>query len=323
MPRPTLPGRRPMAPSDRRVSERGQLLVIFALAMVALIGMVGLIIDGGDTALQRRDQQNVADAAAMAAGYAYVNGLDETAAAHSVAAANGYVDGTDSTIVSVNIGADSITVDVSRPHRNYFSGLLGFSSWDVSTTATVLAGVPNGAYGAMPIIFNMSAFLLPANNDPNAPVSFEEPPPTQPDPKDVPLTDDAFNWTVFGTAEGNDDNENTNIVSLLINDEGTSTTIFKDDPISPLNAGSHTGAFNALSDYLDSHPGAAEFPVAIVDDSGALQGWAWFHLTGSVGGNTKEISGYFDSDFNPAPMTIVQGHGDGSSAFPPIVHLID
>ena len=83
MPRPTLPGRRPMAPSDRRVSERGQMLVIFALAMVALIGMVGLIIDGGDTALQRRDQQNVADAAAMAAGYAYVNGLDETAAAQT------------------------------------------------------------------------------------------------------------------------------------------------------------------------------------------------------------------------------------------------
>ena len=52
------------------------MLVIFALALTGLVGMVGLIIDGGDTALQRRDMQNVADAAAMAAGYALVNGMD-------------------------------------------------------------------------------------------------------------------------------------------------------------------------------------------------------------------------------------------------------
>lgn len=313
---PTLLGRRPTAPTERRGSERGQLLVIFALAMVALIGMVGLIIDGGDTALQRRDQQNVADAAAMAAGYAHVNDMDETAAAHAVAATNGYVDGTGNTSVTVSIGSNTITVDVTRPHRNYFSGVMGFSSWPVSTTATVLAGVPNGAYGAMPIIFNEKAFQLAANRDPNAPVSFQEPPPG---PEDVPKTTDTFNWTIFGTGNGLSDNERTSAVTALINQDGTTATVYLDDGIAPLNAGSHTPQFSALNNVATG----TAFPVAIVNDSGGLVGWAWFHLTGSVGGSTKAISGWFDGSFNAPEMTIVGGHGSGNANFQPIVHLVN
>jgi Flp pilus assembly protein TadG len=137
MSRLTLRGPRTTAPGYLGHAERGQLLVVFALALVALIAMVGLIIDGGDTALQRRDQQNVADAAAMAAADAYVNDQDEVAAAHAVAAANGYVDGQDGTTVTVTSGSDSITVDV-RDHRTT-SGIVGFASWNVSTTASVVA----------------------------------------------------------------------------------------------------------------------------------------------------------------------------------------
>ncbi|TAK00731.1 MAG: hypothetical protein EPO36_07630 [Chloroflexota bacterium] len=318
MPRPTLSGWRPTAPNDRRGSEDGQLLVIFALAMVALIGMVGLIIDGGDTALQRRDQQNVADAAAMAAGYAHVNGLDETTVAQAVAADNGYATGTNNTTVSVSVDnvANTITVDVTRPHRNYFSGILGFSAWDVSATATVIAGWPNGAYGAMPLIFNADAFNDPLNRDPNTPATFDEP---GTGTEDVPIGDAQFNWTVFCTANGEECNGNSNTVEDLINDEGTSTVIYLDDEIGPLNAGAHTTLFDALA---DAAVGEA-FPVAIVTDDGGLIGWATFHVTGSVGGETKQISGWFDSTFNAPPMTIIQGHGEGSHDLPPIVHLID
>ncbi|MEW5991740.1 MAG: pilus assembly protein TadG-related protein [Chloroflexota bacterium] len=309
------PGRRPTLPSERHESERGQLLALFALAMIAMIAMVGLIIDGGDTALQRRDQQNVADAAAMAAGYAYVNDMDETAAAQSVAASNGYVHGTDNTTVTVTVGVTSITVAVTRPHRNYFSGIVGFSSWDVTAEATVQAGVPNGAYGAMPLIFNDDAFNDPANQDPYNPVSFSEP---GTGTEDVPQGTDQFNWTVFCTASGNECNGNSDTVDDLINDEGTSTVIYLDDEIGPLNAGSHTTLFSSLAAVVGH-----AYPVAIVDDSGALMGWAWFHITGSMGGETKQISGYFDTEFNAPPMTIVQGRGDGNEAFPPIVQLID
>lgn len=320
------PGPRSTSPDRRRESERGQLLVVFALAMVALIAMVGLIIDGGDTALQKRDQQNVADAAAMAAGYAYVNDVDEVAAAQAVAAANGYVDGSSSTIVNVNVGTDSITVTVSRPHRNYFSGIVGFGSWDVTAEATVEAGVPNGSYGAMPLIFNVDAFHDPTSKNPNSPKAFNEP---GTGTEDVPQGNAQFNWTVFCTANGDGNtvqgdgnggcNGDSNTVVDLINDEGTSTVVYLDDSIGPLNAGSHTTLFDALADVAIG----TSFPVAIVDDNGGLVGWAWFTLTGSVGGSTKQISGYFSDEINAPPMTITQGRGDGDQSFPPIVQLID
>lgn len=292
------------------------MLVIFALALIALIGMVGLIIDGGDTFLQRRDQQNVADAAAMAAGYASVNGQSPTAAAHTVAAANGYVDGQDNTTITVTVGSGSIRVDVTRPHRNYFSGVLGFTSWNVSTTAAVQAGVPNGAFGAMPIIFNKLAFLNSENRNPNSPKAFDEPGNGS---QDVPQTDNAFNWTVFCTANGNPCNGDSNTVRDLINQSGTSTTIKLNDLIGPLNAGAHATLFDALAAMVGD-----KYPVALVGADGELLNWAWFYVTGSVGGSTKQISGYFVDEMNEAPMTIVQGGGTAQGAAGAyVVELID
>jgi hypothetical protein len=58
-----------------------------------------------------------------------------------------------------------------------------------------------------------------------------------------------------------------------------------------------------------------EFPVSIVNDDGEMVGWALFHLTGSVGGSTKEISGYFVDPVNYDGIYIAAGGGTGSSAF--------
>ncbi|HEX5148478.1 MAG TPA: pilus assembly protein TadG-related protein [Candidatus Limnocylindrales bacterium] len=301
MTRPTPRGR-PTELAERRPGERGQLLAIFALAMVGLIGMVGLIIDGGDTALQRRDQQNVADAAAMAAGYAYVNEQDEVAAARSVAAANGYTHGTNNTTVEVLSLSDRITVNVSRPHRNYFSGILGFPSWNVTTTASVVAGQVVAAYGLMPLIFNQVAWE--ANRDPANPSSFGEPPSGN---ADIPLATNEFNWTLFCTANGTGCNGNTSTIGEWINADGVSTTVTLSDQINPLNAGSHEALYSDASGAIDE-----SFPVAIVDDDGHLTGFALFHLTGSVGGSTKQISGYFDETLDAPQFKVLHGHGSST-----------
>lgn len=47
-------------------NERGQVLVIVAVAMVAIVAMVGLVVDGGYAWGKQRDTQNAADAAAEA-----------------------------------------------------------------------------------------------------------------------------------------------------------------------------------------------------------------------------------------------------------------
>ena len=307
MSRSTLAGSAPAIRRSRQERERGQMLVIFALALVALVGMVGLIIDGGDSFLQRRDQQNVADAAAMAAGYASVNGQDPTAVAKTVAAANGYTDGVNGATVTVTVTSSAITVDVSKPHQNYFSGVMGFSSWGVSTTASVQAGTPNAAYNPMPLIFNKKAFNNSANKNSNAPAPFDEPGSGN---VDVPQTSTTFNWTIFCTANGNPCNANSSGVRAIIDNNGTGTTIYIDDLIGPLNNGAHTTLFSALSAAVGQ-----SFPVAIVDDLGAVQGWATFHLTGSVGGSTKQISGWFDDGINASTMVIAAGHGQALGTF--------
>jgi len=52
--------------ASRTRANDGQIIVIFALGLVAMIAMVGLVLDGGSTFAQRRGQQNAADLAALA-----------------------------------------------------------------------------------------------------------------------------------------------------------------------------------------------------------------------------------------------------------------
>jgi Putative Flp pilus-assembly TadE/G-like len=272
------------------------MIALFALVLVVVVGMVGLILDGGSTFIQRREQQNVADASAMAAGYALLNGTDPVAAARTVAASNGYTHGLDGTTVNVLVEPINITVTVSRPHRNYFAGMMGMPTWGVGTTAKTLTGVPNGAVGALPLLFNEDGFNDPANRNPNAPSTFNEP---GTGTQDVPQDNKTFNWTVFCTATGGTCNADSTTVDNLIKQDGTATTVYIADGIAPLNAGAHTTLFSDLAAHIGE-----TFPVPIVDDAGVFVGWGLFHLTGAVGGSTKTISGWLEDQVNVGSMTI-------------------
>jgi hypothetical protein len=43
-----------------------------------------------------------------------------------------------------------------------------------------------------------------------------------------------------------------------------------------------------------------------------MVGWAYFYISGSVGGSTKQISGYFMGPTNPEELRIVQNGGSSS-----------
>lgn len=306
----------PAGPAGPRVARRegGQMIVLFTLCLVAVVAMTGLVIDGGDTFLQRRDLQNVADTAAMAGAYAYtMSGQTDEAVMKATdnAVINGIYDG-DTTGASVNVsvsttggGGTALTVNVTRPHRNAFAGVVGFERWNVSATATALTGPPNAAYAVMPVIFNAKTFAS-YGFGPDTERGFDEP---GGGPQDVPQTATSFNWTVFCTANGNACNGNSSTVADLIAGHGSQIKVKLNDDIGPLNGGAHTTLFDNMTAWLNG-----EFPVAIVNDAGALQGFAIFHLTGSVGGSTKQLRGYFvtrnDPDFVIDPS--VTG---GSSSF--------
>lgn len=298
--------------------EGGQVLVIFALALVAIVAMTGLVLDGGDTFVQKRDMQNASDAAAMSGGYAYANGANSAAvvaAARATAAENGYVHGSDSVVVDVSMdapggGGRQVTVTISKPHRNQFSGIVGMTSWNVTTTAATIAGRPNAVMGAMPIIFNISAFETNGAGD-GREVAYNEPPVGS---SDIPSAPTSFNWTEYC----DDCNADSATVRNLINDGGASQIVALTDHISPLNAGSHTTLFDALSDHVGE-----EFAVPIVDSQGNMVGWATFHLTGAVGGETKQIRGYFVSPVNPSAMTIIDDVGVGGDFGSYVVKLVN
>ena len=72
-------------------SERGQALIIIALTIIGLAGMVGLVVDGGNAFLDRRNAQNAVDSAVLASALARVKGDPNwLGAALESAAQNGY-----------------------------------------------------------------------------------------------------------------------------------------------------------------------------------------------------------------------------------------
>src|ERR1051325_1332199 len=63
-----------MKTTTKRSFERGQALILIALAAIGLFGMAGLAIDGSAKFSDRRHAQNAADTAALAASLAKVKG---------------------------------------------------------------------------------------------------------------------------------------------------------------------------------------------------------------------------------------------------------
>jgi Flp pilus assembly protein TadG len=285
--------------ASRSRADHGQIIVIFALGLVAMIAMVGLVLDGGSTYAQRRGQQNAADLAALAGANEYlINGIktDAETVARNVAAANGFThDPAANKTVNVSWAQNDtrVVVDVSAPHRNNFTGVVGMTSWQVSTTARVEVGIPDTAIGA-PFIFNKDVFSdpggtpLPIYSDPNNPFTFGE------GNGPVPNNPNDLAWTCYGTC-GNLDSATVSAMT-----DGTSPVTVTLDPsvdfttyVGQANSGNHSTIYGDVKTYLSDE----NVPVPIVDDNGLFQGWAMFHVVDTNQGQ-KTITGYFVSPFS-------------------------
>jgi hypothetical protein len=117
-------------------NERGQALIVVVLAIVGLAGMVGLVVDGGNAFLDRRNAQNAADSAALAAALVRIRGGNSLdGAALEAAAQNGFDNNGTSNIVEVhhppvdgpNKGnVEYIQVIIVSYVRTYIAGVVGF-----------------------------------------------------------------------------------------------------------------------------------------------------------------------------------------------------
>jgi hypothetical protein len=126
-------------------AERGQILVIFAFSLMVIFGIAALVFDGGVMLLEKRTQQNAADAAALAgARFLPGNPGAAQAAAIDLAEKNGFTNGSNGQTVTVNwppasgpnagcLGCIEVLIDAEKP--SFFAGIWGILSHDVGSRA--------------------------------------------------------------------------------------------------------------------------------------------------------------------------------------------
>jgi Putative Flp pilus-assembly TadE/G-like len=130
-----------LSSTTNRSHERGQILVLFAGGLVALLLIAALAFDVGMMLVERRDEQNAADAAALAgARYVLTDQAAAIGAARDLARMNGYDDGDPDEIVNVYIpplhgryvglpGFIEVQIQSTRP--SIFAGVIGRATWDI------------------------------------------------------------------------------------------------------------------------------------------------------------------------------------------------
>ncbi len=121
--------------------ESGQAIVLVAILMAGLVAVVGLVTDGGLVFSQRRDLQNVADAAALAGAMQIDEGvyrslgevlLDEAAARQ---AAVQYLEA-EGVSYSVVVEPTRVEVSVSRQASTGFLRVVGIDGVEISANAS-------------------------------------------------------------------------------------------------------------------------------------------------------------------------------------------
>ena len=286
-------GNRVMERQDRRERERGQALPLFVLMLIALLAATGLVVDSGSAWAQERSQQKASDVAAIAGATKEANGGTRNeiiSAALASAVANGYAAGD----VQVNIPPTSgkfapgpgkgpllsndcstpavypcwVEVVITKPHDNFFAGIIGQGTWNVAAKGVAVGGIANSvSNGLSPIMFNEDAV---ANQNPK---QFCDPQDNKCTPNsDFPKHDLQFNWTTVCITGGNC-NVNTQDVVDIINGGMFTTSAWLGMDLGAHNQGQHTAACHAM---LDEFPDGGTFPVVINDDNGNLRGfWMW------------------------------------------------
>jgi hypothetical protein len=134
-----------LSSTTERSGERGQVLVLFAGGLAALLIVAALAFDVGMMLVERRDEQNAADAAALAgARYVLTSEPNAEIAARRLARDNGFDDADPDEVVNVFIPAihgryaglpGFIEVQVQATRASIFGGIIGQATWPVGAFA--------------------------------------------------------------------------------------------------------------------------------------------------------------------------------------------
>jgi hypothetical protein len=316
---------------SRNESERGQVLILFVLALTVILLAAGIAIDGGYGLVQRRTAQNAADFAALAGARVVAesiagNALDGTdanvkAAITSSLKVNGvtsprfgypngpeYVGPSGAAIGWVGGGAIpsgtvGVRVRATISWRPFFLGIAGVSQWSAGADATARGGYAAGAPGGLFPIGVAEAFFNgrepcsgPISSDPSSPCYKQQ---LTPGDLNVP---GGFGWLKFGC-----DGYGLGQTSPANNGGCQANQPFLQTEIGPpgLTFGCCTQTGLAGSaDRIGSLPGNkasadcsyyinnnSVITVAVWDTAGGTGNNAWYHIVGFTGFQLTDCNG--------------------------------
>jgi len=145
--------------------ERGATLVIVAIVLVALIGMLSLVVDGGAMLMRRRGMVTASDAASLAAALSCAR-KEGTAGAE--AQADFYATGNQSIAIRDSIvfdptcesDAGKVTVTYHADQELFFSQVVGFGPTATARTqATAAWGGAGGAVNVAPLMLSQGRLV--------------------------------------------------------------------------------------------------------------------------------------------------------------------
>src|SRR5215510_3606611 len=126
----------------KQFSQRGQAIILIALAAIGIVAVVGLAIDGSAKFSDRRHAQNAADTAALAGAYALANGdPDWELEALNRALENGYDDNPLDEVEVYNPPDTGIYSDCTDLHFDCNDYVQVLINSDVDTTFSRVIGI--------------------------------------------------------------------------------------------------------------------------------------------------------------------------------------
>jgi len=149
--------------------ESGAFAIIFALCLIALVGMMVLVVDVGGLLYQRRQMVSASDAAALAAAQscalgaakAGVPGTMADQIAHdnvpsNVSVSGGILTGPGDTVGCETDSQGHVTVQYTSQHPLWFAGIFGSGPVNVTTKATAEWGEAGSGW-PVPFIVTLSS----------------------------------------------------------------------------------------------------------------------------------------------------------------------
>jgi hypothetical protein len=159
------------ASRPRNSAEKGQILPLFALSLVVMMAMAALLFDGANMLVLRRQYQNAADAAALAASNAVASGsvhtCSSTAGPPPGSPRQAVIDAAKASVLanlpSYNLSNVVVTcpdswdgfavkVDLTTVAPTYFGSVIGITNRPVGASGTAINGQFDGAKNSVVVL---------------------------------------------------------------------------------------------------------------------------------------------------------------------------